>query len=196
MPEGRPPAPRTAAIVRVYESATEDQLRRGAEWYERARCFAEELDPGNVDRAAAVIAALSPRCSWERNVRLARRAYATGTATGGLGWSCKAANRILSGEPADEVLAGFKVRAFRTLIADPTNRTVVCVDRHAVNVAVGRTLATPDRERWFPLRTGAQYERFARAYRRAARKVGCSPAQVQSVTWIVQRELRKRTTEV
>jgi hypothetical protein len=76
--------PRTRNVTRIFRQATPDQLAAGRDWYARARRLAEELayrlpeshrHHGDVERAAAVIAVLSPRVSWPLNVRLARQAY-------------------------------------------------------------------------------------------------------------------------
>ncbi len=125
-------------IIDTYRRATPDQVARGHAWYSAAHDFALELDPSNLERAAGVIAALSPRLSWELNMRQAKRAYLLGEATGGLGNSCRSATRILNGEHWTEVLRGPKVRAFAASIIDPHDSGAVVIDRHALSIALGR----------------------------------------------------------
>jgi hypothetical protein len=174
-------------IIKIYNAATEDHIREGLSWYRDAHALASELDPSDPDRAAGVIAALSPRESWTRNVYLATLLYERngdlqdGTLTSNL----DKARRIFNGEAPLDVLGGDKVRAFYTLISDPDNADAVCVDRHAFDVAVGRK--TDDKTRQALGRKGA-YDRFARAYRRAAEVLGVTPAQVQAVTWVAWRQ--------
>ena len=175
-------------IVSVYRDADAQSLSDGACWYRQALGVASSLDADAPARAAGVLAALSPQTSWEHNVRLARRAYATRFATGHTHLFCSRANAILRDgcEPLS-VLGGNKVRAFYALISDPSDPSTVCVDRHAVAIALGRTLS--QRERKVLERAGA-YEHVADAYRAAAATLGVLPSTVQAVTWLAW---RKRT---
>lgn len=183
------PVPSTAKILKTYRAATDDQIGRGTSWYADAHSLALALDPKNPRRAAGVIAALSPMMPWERNVTLAVRAYADGAASGALGTSVTAANRILAGEDPEDVLRGPKVRAFFATIADPTGTDAVVVDRHAFDIALGRPTDNDTRR---ALERKGVYEAFAAAYRRAARTIGVAPSQVQAVTWVVHRETAVR----
>lgn len=190
-------APRAARILRCYRQATAPTVDAGLNWYRDAHATARSLDPGDPRRAAGVIAALSPRLQWARNLELAARAYADGHATGTLGASCRAANTILGGAEPLDVLAGPKVRAFFTLIAQPDDPRTVCVDRHAIDIAVGARMSDAERTALYPLATGGLYQAFARCYRRAATHLGVSPAQVQAVTWLHWRaSLRPGSTAV
>lgn len=171
-----------ANILDCYGRSDAKVRQDGASWYGRARAVAASIDPTAVDRAAGVIAALSPQTSWEHNVRLARRTYAIGQASGHTRLFCGRANAIYrDGVAPLSVLGGRKVRAFYTLISDPTDRTTVCVDRHAVAVAVGRTLS--DRERKILERAGV-YDAVSDAYRAAAEALGIPAHAVQATTWL------------
>lgn len=184
--------PNSARIVDVWRQATVSELVEGMEWYKDAHALAVKLDPADPSQAAGVIAALSPMMPWGRNVNLAVRAYADGSASGALYSSVAKADRILAGERADAVLGGDKVRAFWGVIADPTSDAVV-VDRHAFDIAVGRV--TNNESRGALGRKGV-YESFARAYVRAAKTISAetgmdvSASQVQAVTWTVWRRLK------
>lgn len=198
MPACRPitrprPRPMTRRVLRVYESAPADLVEAGLAWYDNAHALAVSLDWRNPRRAAGVLAALSPRTNWQRNVAMAALAYDRGYASGGLGRSCAAANAILAGADPLDVLSGPKVRAFFTLIDNPADPHAVCIDRHAIDVAVGRRLAESDRSRWFPSRP-RPYERIARCYRRAAEELGVPAAGVQAVTWLRWRDLHPPNT--
>lgn len=180
--------PTARRVLSVYRSATPDQLADGLAWYDVAHAEAVALDPTKVHRAAGVIAALSPRVRWGRNLALAKDAYKHGTASGTMGRSCLAANAILAGADPSEVLTGPKVRAFYQLIADPDHKQAVCVDRHAIDVAVGLRLDEADRSAWYQLNRGGLYETFADCYRRAADILGVLPGKVQAVTWVTWRD--------
>lgn len=181
--------PSAANIIRVFDLATDAQRADGRTWYAQAHDLTRELDPDDPRRAAGVVAALSPRVNWSHNVTLARRAYANGAASGCLGNSCRAANRILAGEDPLDVLAAPKVRAFFTLIADPTDPDSVCIDRHATDVALGARLDDDTRSKLYPLDRRGWYGRFATAYRVAAHLIGATPATVQATTWLAWRQM-------
>lgn len=173
-------------IIDTYRRATPDQVARGHAWYSAAHDFALELDPNNLERAAGVIAALSPRLSWELNMRQAQQAYLLGEATGGLGHSCRSATRILRGEHWTEVLRGPKVRAFAASIIDPHDSGAVVIDRHALSIALGRQVTEIEQSRILG-RKGA-HEVYGDAYRWAAQRVAATATTTQATTWLVWRE--------
>src|SRR4051812_6515224 len=70
------PRPTSTNVLAVFRSASPEEVAEGREWYLKARALAEELDPNDVERAAAAIALPSPRTSWDLNVAITRRAYA------------------------------------------------------------------------------------------------------------------------
>jgi hypothetical protein len=177
------------AIVATFRSADADQRERGAHWYDAAHALAVSLDPGDVARAAGIIAALSPQTPWTRNVALAREAYATGTARGCLG--AGHANRILAGESVADVVRGPKTYAFALTIAEPRrDDDVVVIDRHALSVILSRCSTDADASR---LGRKGVYRAAADAYVSAARILGVTPAVVQATTWVVWRETEIRT---
>lgn len=188
--------PRANAVLDIYWQANLSELDEGRSWYSTANALARRLDPAAPAQAAGVIAALSPMMNWDRNMKLAVRAYDDGYASGALFSNVAKADRILGGEDPLTVLGGKKVTNFFAAIADPTSPDAVCIDRHAFDIAVGRV--TNDRTRAALARVGV-YERFADAYRTAAvrltRETGIfhTPAQVQAVTWVTWRRLKGLT---
>lgn len=203
------PRPTTPNVLRIFRAATPDEIAEGREWYARARTLAVELDPDDIERAAAVIAVLSPRQAWSRNVELSRLAYdlarksAEWTHTSArdeivgnlptLGRQREQVARLLvDREEPDDVVRGPKVRAFWRTIADPTDPRAVVVDRHAVDVACGEVLDDARRGKILGRRGG--YDLVSRCYSRAAREVGMTPAEVQAITWHVWRRHHARAT--
>jgi hypothetical protein len=199
--------PRTQNITKVFRSATAAEVAEARDWYRRARALAESLaaeyggpgaehDETEVERAAAVIAVLSPRLSWPKNVELARLAYewhADGSQQlsnwPGLKGNALKAFQILGGATPDDVVKGPKVRTFWLTICDPTDPRAVVVDRHAFDVAVNKVLTDETRGKLLG-RKGA-YDEVATMYRRAAKVLGgITPAEVQAVTWTVWRRTR------
>lgn len=181
----------TRNITSVYRAATEGQKADGLLWYATANAIAAELD-SDIDRAAGVLAALSPQTDWDRNVSLARTLYAEGSLNGGgLGANLRRAEAVLASNWRDVFgKDALKIRAFAACIADPQDTDAVCVDRHAVDIADG-TVSGKDAKSLTPKR----YAEYADAYRRAARILGVSPATVQAVTWVVHRETKIRCSE-
>ncbi len=154
-----------------------------ADWYRAARTFAEGLASVHglsLEAAAGIVAALSPTCPWDRNMVLAETMSATGDCRHRSGDAIRKARRIRAGEAPLDVLGGRKVRSFYGCILDPENAGLVCVDRHAYDVAVGDVTSDAERK---SLESDAGYARIADAYRRAAAKVGLLPQELQAITW-------------
>jgi hypothetical protein len=223
--------PRTATqVLKVFRSSTLEERTAGRDWYHRARRLAEDLvlefgargvQPGvawnwdeAVTRAAAVIAVLSPRLNWNKNVELARQVYTdaftmrtiyaerpddyrgerqrlTNMFPGLKGNGDKAYRILIDGEDPEDVVSGPKVTAFWRTIVDPSDPRAVVVDRHALDVAKGHVL--DDRQRGIILGRKGAYEQLSALYRRAAKQLTketgaeWTPAEVQAVTWVVWR---------
>jgi hypothetical protein len=223
--------PRTATqVLKVFRSSTLEERTAGRDWYHRARRLAEDLvlefgargvQPGvawnwdeAVTRAAAVIAVLSPRLNWNKNVELARQVYTdaftmrtiyaerpddyrgerqrlTNMFPGLKGNGDKAYRILIDGEDPEDVVSGPKVTAFWRTIVDPSDPRAVVVDRHALDVAKGHVL--DDRQRGIILGRKGAYEQLSALYRRAAKQLTketgaeWTPAEVQAVTWTTWR---------
>lgn len=212
---------RTRNVTKIFRQASPEDIAAGRDWYARASRLARELADslpadhvhhGDVSRAAAVIAVLSPITSWPQNVRNARRAY--GVASFARPWSAtsdvvediaaelptlkrnarKAALLLATSEPTDEIVKGPKVRAFWHTIANPSDPRGVVIDRHAIDVALG--VVTDDATRGRALGRRGAYDEVAQTYVRAARILSrdlgevITPAEVQAVTWTTWRRTR------
>lgn len=191
--------PLTRNVTRAYRAADLHMTRQGREWYARARRLAEELDPENPRRAAAIIAVLSPQLAWSKNVELARQVYsdairhsvrgifATAKDLPCLQKNARKAVMIMHGADPETVVRGPKVTAFWHIIAEPTRDDAVVCDRHAVDVALGRV--TDDDTRNAILGRKGGYDAVAETYVRAARILSAetgetiTPSEVQAVTW-------------
>ena len=77
-----------ANIQRVFDKATPAMIAQGVEWYREARDLAEEMANmeyvHSIEHAAWVIAAMSPRMFWSRNVKAALHYATTGKRLAGL----------------------------------------------------------------------------------------------------------------
>jgi len=181
--------PSVENVLGVYNNSTAANMRHGLSWYMDAHNFAKTLDPDNVERAAGIIAALSPMNGWDNNKNKAAQLYrqnGDGTMVG-LKTNVAKAIRIYNGESPDAVLKGDKVRAFFQTILNPTSNSVPpVIDRHAFDIAVGKK--TDDRTRGMLSRKGV-YSEFAEVYCEAAKIAGIGSAQMQAVTWVAWREI-------
>lgn len=173
----------------VYSNSSAEALREGLSWYLSAHNFAKTLDPNNVERAAGIIAALSPLNGWENNKNKAAQLYRQeGDGTNiGLKTNVRKAQEIFFGAAPLDILKGDKVRAFFSTILDPTAQTVPpVIDRHAFDIAVGKK--TDEKARGMLSRKGV-YAEFADVYIDAAKIAGIGSAQIQAVTWVAWREI-------
>ena len=166
-------------IARRYRAhlnrATPDVWAQAGSWYADARAVAEDVARIlGTDRShgAAVVAALSPRNPWSRNVRDAY-AVAYGQTPPGLGANVRTAQRAVTMGLA--ALSGPKVRAFGANIAGDESRVTVDV---WMMRASGIDRDAP---------TTVQYRRIERIVRRLAREYNVTPAQAQAAIWIVAR---------
>lgn len=172
-------------IITRYGQASVEQKIAGERWYVTAHQLADMITDGDVVKGAGVIAALSANKSWTENVKITRRAFATGTASGHVRDALRKAERIMNGEAPEDVLPmGAKTGNFYRCILDPHDASAVCIDRHAHDIAVGEIYGNKDRG----LSSVRRYNLLAEAYREAARRLNTNPATVQAVTWVVQVE--------
>jgi hypothetical protein len=181
-------------IIATFDAATPAERAEGRAWYATARQVAESLDPQDVKRAAAVIAVLSPRVSWDRNVTMAADAYA-GRPLACLKANAHKAEAIVSGGDPEEYVKGDKVRAFWRAIVNPSDARAIVIDRHAIDVAFGEVM-DDDRRGKVLGRQGA-YAEVADRYVYAAELLNerldtdLTPVQVQATTWVTWRRLKK-----
>lgn len=178
----------TRNITREYRSSTLTERTTGLDWYAEANRVAADIAETNgisLSSAAGIIAVISPRMEWSRNVSIAWQIVRTGTATGLLTANLRKAQRILDGEHAENVIGGEKVTSFYRNIMSSGMDTGVTIDRHAIDVASGKRHSDDDR----PVLGKRAYAEFAEAYRRASvilsKEEGrvVTPAQIQAVTW-------------
>lgn len=217
----------TANIVKAWYDATDVEKHEGIHWYANARAQARGLAephwgpgrPRDVATAAAVLAVLSPAISWGQAVEAAFHAYRTGTCEGfTYTRNCDKANLLmresvrLAGdttllpqarawrirEMIRNTLGGDKVTAFYHCIVASGETDHVCVDRHAMHIALG--FRVNDATRSHLLRKVKAFDGYRHVelrYRAATEvinarraEVGLEPvfaAQVQAGTWVAAR---------
>lgn len=165
-------------LVTLYNSASVATRNAGATWYQTARKAARSMarDTGTTESVAAgVIAALSPRIHWVRNIKAARDVLATGKATGVFRVNLAKARRILAGERPLAVLSGPKTRAFyRAIMGDESAAVIDVWMLRAVRFKGGKP-------------SERDYNRITRLLAKAAALVKTTIAKLQAVVWSVIR---------
>ena len=178
----------TTQIQGYLNLATPWELLEGKEWYANAKIdclMLSHLHGVPTNTVAGMVAALSPRNRWSRNVVDAESVILHGEcATVATFKTNKAkAVRILQGEWPLDVLSGNKVRAFYTCIVDPLTDDV-CVDGHAYGVACGYGQRVQVKRI-----TDTEYTKISQAYQCVASANELAPHQVQAITWLVYRRI-------
>ena len=180
-------------ILAFWAEATADERRDGASWYAAAREAAENIAARTglaLETVVAVIAVLSPQQEWNANIAWAAEVCEAWVRDEplprrGLGNSLVRAERALRGDTGDVLRTKGSLKVYNfywSILAAPG---AVCVDRHALRVAMGSPSATP------PGLTDARYALVADAYREAARELRTGVRHVQAVTWIVVKRARE-----
>ena len=188
-------------IEAIYQLATTTEKADGQAWYPIAHCVALDLaDRYEITecQAIGVIAALSPRNKWDRNVHDAEALIAAYVAAGAeqaqltkvctFGANKAKAIRVLQevDPTADEVraiLSGPKLQEFFSCILG--HRDEVCIDGHAFCIWNGGRTGLKD----VPA-IGVKLRRQIKAdYRTAADSLDVPPSVLQAITWVAWRRI-------
>jgi hypothetical protein len=174
----------TRRILATFDRATVADIEAGATWYDEAREFSVAL--GNrsghgVEHAAAVIAHLSPRTTWTRNVVGAEMLLIHGERGEGI-MGREFAKAYDSLDVDDDLLettfgpgSRKTLRFFRNILGDVESVTVDVWAARAAGVdehLLGRV---------------GVYDAVEVAYQRAARRRSVEPATMQATCWVVVR---------
>jgi hypothetical protein len=191
----------SANILAVYQLASVADLTEGKAWYARAyniACNLQERYGVSRMKAAGVLAALSPRNKWDRNVIDAENLIQAWQAGGAeacatvkvctFGGNKAKAIRILELDcPTEQavlnVLSGPKLKEFYSCIAGIDNE--VCIDGHAYSIWTGGrvTLANVPS-------IGIKLRKQIKAdYIAAAAEAGILPYEMQAITWCAWRRI-------
>ena len=187
-------------ILAVYNLANAGDLTTGLQWYKQAMAAARVMAARygiHAHEAAGVIAALSPRNRWERNLQDAENLIAAYAAAGAEGCAtvkvctfggnkAKAVRILEAGCLTDadviKILSGPKLTEFYSCIVGISD---VCIDGHAYAIWFGErvTLANVPS-------IGVKLRReIKRDYKQAAEILEVTPAECQAVTWCAWRRL-------
>lgn len=187
-------------IQAVYSLANATDHAQGAAWYPQAKAAAQALTDAygvRLEVAIGVIAALSPRNRWERNLADAEsliKVYridpdsAADVKVCTFGKNKAKALQILALTDANwdsvlAILSGPKLREFASCIMGDSQE--VCIDGHAYSVWLGDrvTLANVPS-------IGVKLRRTIKAdYQAAAKALGVPASTVQAITWCAWRRI-------
>ena len=166
----------TVAIFSGYiMRATLAQVEQASVWYFEAESVAREVAANmtlELERAACIVSAFSPRERWTSNVSKAL-AYSVGLPVAGLSNNTAMADASLV--HGFDALKGLKTNAFARAIAGDTDAVVI-----DVWMCRAADLGTDS-----PNKT--QYNFLADAVRDAAQLFGLSPRTAQALIWIMVR---------
>lgn len=187
-------------VVAEYHKALTAGFAGAATWYEEANAAAVNISRSTgiaVATIVAVIAALSPRNKWGRNLTdaaaMAAAYVAGGTSAASEVKVCtfnankRKALAILAGASPDDVLSDSKGRVRKTLtfhrnILSPeaSGRVEVTIDGHALAIMLGERITL---DKVPPIASEKRWQYCQRVYLEAARRLGVRPSALQSVTW-------------
>ena len=187
-------------IKAIYELASAAEIADGMAWYGVAKSIAIVLaDQYGIPAAQAVgvLAALSPRNKWTRNVADAEALISAYVAAGSeqarltkvctFGANKEKAIKILESgletlPTALDVLSGPKLREFASCIAGLDD---ICIDGHAWCIWQGSRVTLAD----VPS-IGVKLRREIKAdYAQAATDLGLKASELQAITWVAWRRI-------
>lgn len=188
----------TSNILACYDAADEVERVAGGGWYPAAQDEARRLVDAygvSLNVAAGVLAALSPRNRWSRNVADAAgmvAAFHVGGTSAAVGVKVctftpnkmKAIAILEAVSPtADEVAAILSGRKLRSFFGCIIGAADCCIDGHAVAIALGKRIVLSKT----PSLSASRYAAYQVAYGMAAQARGISASTIQAVTWVAYR---------
>lgn len=185
-------------ISATLAKATPSDVAAGLTWYGDAGNTVQAIaDATGLTRghAAAIIAQLSPRTTWQRNKSAAWHVASgqDGNPVGAMSANVARARVAMAQRDGARALAtvkGPKVASFARNILGDTD--AVTIDVWAARVALApnwqRGAAKAEFER--TLGRAGVYDALAMAYRAAARAAGLEPSAAQAIAWVVVRNGR------
>ena len=186
-------------IQAVFDLASVSDVVEGQDWYDTARDAATKLSERygvDVTTACGVIAALSPRNKWDRNLIDAENLINVYVSSGveacesikvcTFGSNKNKALRILDAIPTldmvENILSGPKLKEFFRCIIGQED---VCIDGHAFSIWSGKRITLKN----VPS-IGVKLRRQIKAdYIEVAKKNDIPPYELQAITWVTHRRL-------
>lgn len=174
-------------ILAQYHAASAECLADGRRWYAVAHAHALRLSAEydvSLNTVALLIASLSPQKSWTDNLIMAEQALRGEDIPLATGINKRKAHAVLCGDVVE--LTALKTRNFWELIRDSGNDFSVCVDTHAIVIALGYR-PYPTVIKAIFSNTAGMYGNIQQAYISAARPARIKPYVMQATTWCARR---------
>ena len=195
-------------ILKTYEESTQEQRDKGLAFYEDARSQAYEIGKqlgyigsNAVRQGAGIIAVLSPRMDWDKNLEIAFYVVNALNFSNQTERDKAKATRIMEGENPMLVMGrdSHKTKSFYQAMVNPLGNNEVynltgygdkvtylaVVDRHAGGVYKGMPLKEYQREQIGHWRVN---RRISRGYFKAAKQLDMPVNDVQAITWVTFRD--------
>ena len=186
-------------IQALLDLASAGEQSEGMTWYQRANVAATRLADQyeiQIETAAGVIAALSPRNKWDRNLIDAENLIAAYVAAGAeaceevkvctFGANKKKAMEILTweatGDLVIEMLSGPKLIEFFSCIMGEDD---VCIDGHAYSIWFGDRVTLAK----VPSIGKKLRAEIKKDYLAVAKKNNLKSYEVQAITWVAHRRI-------
>lgn len=164
-------------LLSIYSAAGADVIEAGRLWYPGAENVVADLSREfslGRPQVAAIVAVLSPRQRWRKNIEGARHVLqGESWRAPGYGSNLVKAEALAEGQPLQAIIGGDKVISFWANLIG--SRTAVTVDVWAQRAALGYYHRHQPKHR--------RYARLVAVYRSAAEAVGETPREFQSIIW-------------
>ena len=182
-------------ILKVYRSATADEIQHGMKWYAIAKRDSTKVAKEfgiSVNTVVGVVAALSPLMNWNVNIKSARiliECFVNGGAMDDVILSGYPQNKLKAWEMLEQkmvrkktIMAKLNGQKTTAFFANILGSDVVTVDGHAKNIHDGLRRVLKNNN------VGVkEYRTISEAYYKAADKVGIKGYQMQAITWVAWR---------
>ena len=186
---------RLASLRAWYARSTPEDRDAGARWYAEAYECAQWIasqSGHSVDAVVGVIAALSPRCTWQINTRIAYEvciAHARGDAIPDVSTRThrKKAWRLLDGAIPETVFKGSRGRGRK--IANFRANILGDVEAVTLDTWSMRALGLTDTEAKLDGDAPRRYHAHTETYRTVARELNLAPSVLQAIVWLAIRRL-------
>ena len=143
-----------------------------------------------LDRFIGIVAALSPMCSWDDNIRQACQVIESDkpelVKVTTYGPNLVKAIKIKQGAEPLDILGGNKVRSFYDNLLDPETSNKVCIDTHILNCLHGRILTDKEKCLFFK---SPRYQVIERIINNEALRYGYKGHELQAILWVTWKGL-------
>lgn len=175
-------------LVKLFHSIDESAKIEGLNWYATAHNFCVQLSTKYetpLNKVCAIMSALSPATNYEQNKKdtenflKVQKGIIKGYKCTTYGQNVEKAKEIYASaiDPINffSMKTGPKTYNFYLNVLNPKDATAVTIDRHAYAIATGKKYSGLGK---------VAYEKIARKYSLAAKKLNLLPLELQAILWV------------